>query len=445
LRGGVSKCLYRFISSIFKNIKIGKNGGKMGKSIYERRDYLLKDRTYDTGLWNTFAGRLLTASSPPTDKTLGVDVSHWNGLSDFYKMKSKGIQFGVFKGTDVGWGSKKPFTDEGAQYNYSEMKKATMLIGSYCWLDPNPYSNATEQANYFVDNIYLKYEINLPPVCDFEDRDYINPNDMLQRLKVWLEIVEQRTGKLPIIYTSPGYMSAFDKSKTDFLERYPLWVAHYIQRTYPSIPYPWDNYLIWQYTDRGHYPYYVWNSGTMHGREWGSDSSYLDMNWFNGTMEDLLEFCETEELPTPPEPPQPPEEDEFLFKAKCTAWLLNVRNRPGMIGKIVDSIGRDSVHKVYEERNGWYRIGEDKWVSGYYMTKVSDDSGDTNSLFQAKCKVYRLNTRTGPSITYPISKRGQLKQGEIVNVYEINKNWFKISPDSDIWVSGYSSYMERIV
>jgi len=40
---------------------------------------------------------------------------------------------------------------------------------------------------------------------------------------------------------------------------------------------------------------------------------------------------------------------------------------------IVDRLDRNEVVKVYEEKNGWYRIGEDKWTSGKYIKLVGSE------------------------------------------------------------------------
>lgn len=411
------------------------------ENIYKNREYLIKDRTYGSNLHNFFIRKLLISdNAAPKNQTLGCDVSHWNGFSDFHKMKSRGMQFGISKGADVGSASKKPFVDQRAEYNQIGIKNAGMLAGGYCWLDPHPYTTPEEQANFYLDEFYFKYETQIPPSLDFEDRNVISWGDMLWRAQVWLEVVEKRTGKIPIVYTSPGYMSNFDKKKSSFLARYPLWIAHYIQRTYPTIPYPWTEYTIWQYSDRGHYPYYIYNSNTMHGREWGSDSSYLDMNWFNGTYQDLLKFCKTQELPKP-EPPDETPSDDILFKVKCIAYLLNVRSGPSTRYSIVSTIGANSVHNVYEEKYGWYRIGEDKWISGTYAKKLEGED-EISPLFKAKCIVTALNVRSGPSTLYGIL--GQIKKDDVVSVYEVKNSWYRVQARGELWVSGYPTYMKRI-
>lgn len=331
---------------------------------------VLENRKAGAG-FSLFTSLFGVALEPPDGYPLGVDLSHWNGVCNFGLMKSRNIKFGITKGTDVGWGTKKGFVDEKAVYNYTEMGKAGFLRGAYHWLDPK---NGTPeyQADFYLDNFYFKYPTELPPALDFEDNGVSSWNDMLWRAQVWLERVEKKTQRLPMVYTSNGYMGNFIRSKAGFLARYPLWIAHYIQRSYPTIPAPWSNATIWQYSDKGDYPYYKWNAPTKYGRDWGSGSTYMDMNWFMGSYDDLLKFCGGV---TPPKEEDKYEKD-YLFQAKFIRWRLNVREGPGTGYPINGYLKQDDIVNVYEEKYGWYRINQDqvnqKWCSGdsYYMQKL---------------------------------------------------------------------------
>lgn len=343
----------------------------MENKIYEQG--VLENRKAGGGL-NLFPRLFGTTNKPPTDWTLGVDTSHWNGICNFPLMKSKGIKFGITKATDVGWGTKKGFVDDKAVHNYTEMGKVGMLRGGYHWLDPR-YGSPEYQADFYLDNFYFKYPTELPPALDFEDNEVISWSDMLWKAQVWLERVEKKTQRLPILYTSNGYMANFFQSKAGFLERYPLWVAHYIQRSYPTIPLPWKKATFWQYSDKGNYPYYVWNTPEKHGRDWGSGSSYLDMNWFMDSYQALLDFCGG--IIAPPSPPN----DGILFKAKFIRTYLYKRIGPGKGYPLIQNsypeknyLIHGEIVNVYEEKFGWFRIDPVKevWCSGspFYMQKL---------------------------------------------------------------------------
>ena len=59
------------------------------------------------------------------------------------------------------------------------------------------------------------------------------------------------------------------------------------------------------------------------------------------------------------------------YKAVVTpAAGLNVRSAPGTGSKVVKALKKGSAVTVYEEKNGWSRIGTNQWVCSKYLKKV---------------------------------------------------------------------------
>jgi uncharacterized protein YgiM (DUF1202 family) len=56
------------------------------------------------------------------------------------------------------------------------------------------------------------------------------------------------------------------------------------------------------------------------------------------------------------------------YTAYTTASTLNIRKGPGTNYKTVGSLKKGSKVTVYETKNGWARIGDNKWVSTSYLT-----------------------------------------------------------------------------
>jgi len=382
---------------------------------------------------------LTNTNAIPINMVLGADVSHWQGWIDWLLMKGKGIKWAITKATDFWRDRPKGFIDVKSVENHQGIRDSGMLSGGYCWLQPR--IDPKLQARFYLDNFYNKYETDFPPILDFEDTNVYSWSDMLWRAEVWLDIVEKETGKIPIIYTSKWYIDYFNKKKAGFLSRYPLWASHYIQRTYPTIPAIWNSWKMWQYTDKGDYPYYDYWDKTRHGRGWGVSSGYLDLNWYNGTYVDLLDFCESGQTPIPP---YPIDEPESLFKSQCIVNILNVRSGVGTIYPVVDYLNIGDIVDVYEVQSGWFKIGEGKWVSGNsrYM-RYLDNVEAPEILFQAKCMVNALNKRLGAGTNY-LKIEPTLKLGDVVDVYEVKNNWYRIKAIESIWVSGYSRYMQKI-
>lgn len=110
-----------------------------------------------------------------------------------------------------------------------------------------------------------------------------------------------------------------------------------------------------------------------------------------------------------------------------TATRLNVRTGPSTQFNLApdrEPALFGSVLRVYEERNGWYRLSSSKqhWVYGRYATDVERYS----------VRARRLNIRNGPSMQAAVT--GALSAGQVVFVFETSGEWAKIALD-DSWVS----------
>jgi hypothetical protein len=62
----------------------------------------------------------------------------------------------------------------------------------------------------------------------------------------------------------------------------------------------WTDWKLWQYSDKGDYPYYVYK-GAYLGKQWGSKSQYMCMDWFKGSeVEMRAYFGMGSVIPEPP-------------------------------------------------------------------------------------------------------------------------------------------------
>ncbi len=83
---------------------------------------------------------------------------------------------------------------------------------------------------------------------------------------------------------------------------------------------------------------------------------------------------------------------------------------------------------VYETKNNWSKIGENKWV---YSTYLKDTKPKVKTVTGADSE--GLNVRQTRSIknNKPITC---LKNGTLVQVFKTMNGWSKISPDNEAWV-----------
>jgi lysozyme len=207
-------------------------------------------------------------------KTLGCDVSFWNGAVNFVKMKSAGASF-------VGVKASQLTIDTQFKTYWRDAKAAGLLRFAYHYLDWR--ESELTQAQRFTDAMGGDWG-ELPPVCDFE-MSYLAPEPAVANGKLWnfLQVVERTTGKIPMIYSGYYYWLYYGTPNVGWA-KYPFWLAWYENESVIKVPPPWTAWKFWQYTGNGNGPQY------------GSTGLSMDMDYFNGTVEELKAFAGT----TPP-------------------------------------------------------------------------------------------------------------------------------------------------
>ncbi len=208
----------------------------------------------------------------------GIDVSYWDAGIDWPKVRATGQRFVVAKATE-GITYKDPTFDD----NWFGAKSAGLLRGAYHFFRCNV--DAKKQADYFIDYVRsVKDDGELPPVLDLETHDNMTKDKIVPAVKIWLDRVEAAFGKKPIIYSGQYFLQDYlvitGGGPPAWAKDYPLWLAQYPNQyqegMQPFLPRGWFNWTIWQYSDKG-----VVN---------GINAS-VDMNLFNGTLEDLYKFA----------------------------------------------------------------------------------------------------------------------------------------------------------
>jgi GH25 family lysozyme M1 (1,4-beta-N-acetylmuramidase)/uncharacterized protein YraI len=210
---------------------------------------------------------------------IGIDISKWDGNWDANKAKAQGASFVFIKA------SQATYTDPQFILNWQKAKDAGLLRGAFHYLDYT--KSGKDQANAFADLIKSDPG-ELPPAVDYEQRrSDNNPSTALGFLRGFLDQLISRSElfadavvKKPMLYASPGFWAEYgDMTKAEYWLQFPLWVAHYTTSMTPQLPLPWPMWKFWQFTAKGP------------GQVFGSESLAIDMNRFNGTLNELLEFA----------------------------------------------------------------------------------------------------------------------------------------------------------
>lgn len=305
---------------------------------------------------------------------LGADGSHWSGNIDFEKMFSAGSYFYISKASDSYRGGSGFFEDRRFKdYFDKAFSLGQLLLGCFHWLQPD--IDPVKAADFYLRR-YKQYNFHFQPILDFEEtfayRDkYGNPTGLESHYcycaEVWLDRVKAHTGRKPIVYTAKWFTDNFKNRHLGFLKEYPLWVAHYptwmTPITRPRMPYPWDNWVMWQFSA----------DGNERGEEFGVQADDVDLNYFQGSYEQLLAFLDADN-PTPI-PPQPPENVMYVIEMLGN---LTIRTGPSTNNPPTGEYAvTGETHHSKEEKNGWYNIGKG-WISGTTkwtrITKIEDQS-----------------------------------------------------------------------
>lgn len=121
-----------------------------------------------------------------------------------------------------------------------------------------------------------------------------------------------------------------------------------------------------------------------------------------------------------------------------TTGSLNVRSGPATTFNTVGQPLKEGAKvTIYEEKNGWFRIGEGRWVSGKYIKQTATPAPDKPKDEPAKTQTgtvtaSSLNVRVAPDAS--AAKAGPaLEGGAKVTIYEERNGWFRIGKDQ--WVS----------
>jgi len=179
----------------------------------------------------------------PVNYTIhGIDVSKYQNIIDWESVKEMNINrvhisFAFIKATE-GLGNE----DALFQRNWKKTKDVGLIRGAYHFFLATKSGKA--QAENFINSVTLTTG-DLPPVLDIEQTYGVPIEKLKERAKEWLETIQTYYGTQPIIYTNVDF---YKKYLQDDFDKYPLWVAHYLQPEQPRI---YRNWVFWQHSEAG--------------------------------------------------------------------------------------------------------------------------------------------------------------------------------------------------
>ena len=210
---------------------------------------------------------------PGKSTLLGVDVSTYQGTIDWAKVKASGRAFAITRVGD-GLGGDNTF-----DANWKGIKAVGMVRGAYQYFRAG--DDPKQQADILLGKIGTPADGDLPPTLDLETLDGQSAATVVANVKTWLSYVKQKTGRTPMVYTSPGFWPSIGSPD---LSAYVLWVAHW-GTTCPTMPTGWSTWQFHQDAD----------NGTVSGI-----SGAVDTDVFNGDQAALNAIASNGKPPMPP-------------------------------------------------------------------------------------------------------------------------------------------------
>lgn len=176
----------------------------------------------------------------------GIDISHFQGDILNLLSATDSIKFVICKATEG-----VTYIDPNFKMNWKSIKEKGLIRGAYHFYHDN--DDPVKQARFFVEQLIGLDSSDITPVLDIEEgglSEGVSIEKMQKDILVFLETVENLTGRKPILYTD--YNFAMVNLSDPKLQNYDLWLAEYSKLPSPKIPTLWKNkgFKIWQKTAR---------------------------------------------------------------------------------------------------------------------------------------------------------------------------------------------------
>jgi len=171
-----------------------------------------------------------------------IDLSHFNEVSSFQKVKDSGIIGVVHKATQ---GTR--FVDDKYADRRTQALSAGLFWGAYHF---GTGGNVEDQVNHFLD--VVKPDDQTLLVLDFEP----NPRGQTMSLaeaESFVQKVNEKIGRFPGLYSGESFINQHLGNNTNTpLKNCFLWIAKFTPGSLPRVPKAFPTFTLFQYTDGIH-------------------------------------------------------------------------------------------------------------------------------------------------------------------------------------------------
>lgn len=177
----------------------------------------------------------------------GIDISKWNGNEIVEIPQVDSLAFIICKATQ-GTG----YVDPEYHKNWNLINSGEFISGVYHFYVIN--DDPVKQAAHFWNTIHDQGATDITPIVDIEQASIpkgakANPSAIQRDFLTFLNELENKCGRTPMIYTDPSFGDEFLQNEQ--FKKYPLWIADYTSSNKPRVPLAWEKtgFTIWQKRD----------------------------------------------------------------------------------------------------------------------------------------------------------------------------------------------------
>jgi len=219
----------------------------------------------------------------------GIDISHHQGKKIKHTLVYKsGMSFCICKASEG-----RTYEDPTFERNIQEIRKVlnsgkVYYPGAYHFARPDTdggnYEDGQKEGENFCNIVErvcgdILHDF-MPPALDFEKYSESDIKENIPWIEGWIEVVERRLGRTPMIYTGANIWK-YEVGNSDKFINYPLWQVFYSKDAEIPAKTPWPNWALWQYSGGGSFQYHPEVPGV----------GIADINRWSGTLKDLKIFA----------------------------------------------------------------------------------------------------------------------------------------------------------
>lgn len=252
----------------------------------------------------------------------GIDISKHQGDVDHQQVADSGMLFCICKATEG-----RDYVDPKFEENIAAIRQVDAedyYPGAYHFARPDSVGGAEDgraEAEDFCDVIeHVCGDITqdfMPPVLDFEKYSESDQEDNIPWIETFLETVERRLGRRPMIYTGKNVWR-YEVGNTSRFVSYPLWQVYYSGTAQQPPEMPWPTWALWQYSGGGSYQHHPAVPGV----------GVVDVNRWHGDLDSLRVFAASSGIEPPdgnPWPSPPRQLDIKMFQGVYSQYVARVQ------------------------------------------------------------------------------------------------------------------------